>query len=145
MYSQPALAVTGAQAGVVSVPCVKWVCLPGRSKERESVHADPGESGKGRCCYSVDVALPYGGSEFKEKIVQVERVFIVETANIPRRSFAYVTVGTRVARDSRTQCWEYDFKSSAPVVMGAERLISYVHFGLLNGDRRLLNRFYIPV
>jgi hypothetical protein len=97
----------------------------------------PWLEGEGACYYTVDQTLPHGGTELVGDVVRAELLFFVSTSHVTRRPVAYVTIGRKMARERRMQCWDS--------FMAAERLVSYVHFGSLPGNCKLLNRFYIPM
>ena len=142
---------------------VSWICLPGR-RHSSTIHVayEHAEFESGARVnythYSVDAALPHGSTPFHGKIVRVHHLFQVRNV-----ALACVTWGEELSVDSSTQGREYRFPervpvatiggssssvtpvlASLPTVVRVERLVSYVHFGVLPGARLLLNRFYIP-
>ena len=121
----------------VIVTCVRSVIFSGRSA-RQAIHSDYARLGE--CFYTVDTPLPHGGIEFKGIMVRVDNIFVIK-----ERAFANVTPGRRAPRkDTQTGCYEYTFKETS-YLMSAERIISYAHFGNLAGNRKMLNKYYIPI
>jgi hypothetical protein len=84
-------------------------------------------------------------------IVQLQHLFVIpsrlgeaEESHV----FAYVFYGKRDGVDTRTQCPFYSFSADANLrknrhhVIKAQRLRTYIHFGLING-KMALNRFFM--
>jgi hypothetical protein len=123
---------------------LSFVCLPHRSRHAATIfssqaHADHKEGTRVNFThYSVGSALPHGSTEFPGKVARVHRLFLVR--DVP---LACVTWGQFIKVEPITGCREYRFSTLSSVIK-AERLISYVHFGILPGSRLLLNRFYVP-
>ena len=146
---------------------VDTVCLPHRSKHTSTIYCTqpPSDHKEGKtrvnyAHYSVDSALPHGSTPFVGKVARIHHLFLV--ADVP---LALVTWGQPLKVVPGLDCREYRFPArgaaltssssssstrrrapptSLPSVIKVERLISYVHFGILAGSRFLLSRFYIP-
>jgi hypothetical protein len=145
---------------------VASVCLPHRSEHTSTIYCTQPSSdhkeGKTRvnyAHYSVDSALPHCSAPFEGKVARIHHLFLV--ADVP---LALVTWGQPLQVERGLGCREYSFPVrgapatfssssssrcrappiSLPSVIKVDRLISYVHFGILPGSRFLLNRFYIP-
>ena len=146
-----------------------FVCLPNRSKHSATIYAPQPQKDHvkdmtrvnyshyyGRC------APPQGSTPFTGSVVRMHHLFMVGDTPL-----ACVSWGQAQGLVPSLECQEYSFpernaasasssssssSSSAsrrqgplpPCVVKAERLVSYVHFGILPGSRLLLNRFYIP-
>ena len=138
-----------------------FVCLPNRSKHSATIYASQphtnhvtGTTRVNYTHYSVDSVLPQGSTPFRGSVVRVQHLFMVGDTPL-----VCVTWGKPLGLDTSLGCREYSFpdrsagssssssssaRSQPPCVIKAERLVSYVHFGILPGSRLLLNRFYIP-
>ena len=151
-----------------------WVCLPNRSKAMATIYASSAsfslqQTKINYTHYSVDSKLPHGNEPFSGEVVRVHHLFVIKEF-----AYVVCTWGIRGTVDPITGCTEYTFPergsshpplppvkprkrgrpkkqqaeqnvpASLPLILKAERLISYVHFGIIPGSKLLLNRFYIP-